>query len=434
VVNDESVRCEGLVGSPYLAVAVGDCLRRARAGRRQYRGCSVAHAIQMPMNDCAQTPPLSSNLGRVLIVTSFVLPHVGGIEEFVAFTTEDLRAAGWDVRVLSSSLPNRELAQADVIIPTIHAFHSGHPIPYRGWTRLWREIGRADLVVANQRRNLLPVLAALFASVRRRPVVFVIHGSPGVRIPQPAWFRAAAEIFDRTLGRWALKRSVVVTLSESGRYFDSGRNRFEMRYVPFPIRIQPPVEPKTLHVDETVRAIWAGRLYPQKDPELAVRAVEIARRRRDITLDVYGDGILKHELLQLARDRPWLVLHGGRSWSEIQELQSHAHLCLLSSRAEATCLTALEPLSRGVPVIGTDVGDIARHLGAELARFAAPADDAEALGGALLDLCDHYDEVAPLFAKNGERLVWLHRDCSSGMAALAVELAGAARRKSARSG
>jgi glycosyltransferase involved in cell wall biosynthesis len=238
------------------------------------------------------------------MVTSFVLPHVGGVEQFVAFTADNLRTAGWSVRVLSSSLPNGESAQADVVIPTIHLFRSDHPIPYRGLVRLWREIGRADVIVVNQHRNFLPVFAALLASLRGRPAIFVIHGAPGVRVPQPRWFRAIAGLFDRTLGRLALKRSVVATLSESGRNFDKAVTSKGSATSRFRSEFRPSVAPKPLRPGEAARAVWAGRLYPQKDPELAIRAVEGARRERDVTLDMYGDGFLKDRLVDLAGPRP----------------------------------------------------------------------------------------------------------------------------------
>jgi glycosyltransferase involved in cell wall biosynthesis len=198
--------------------------------------------------------------------------------------------------------------------------------------------------------------------------------------------------------------------------------QLDSRYVPFPIRLQTLVPPKTLAAGEPARAVWVGRLHPQKDPELAVRAVEAARRHYEIVLEMYGDGMLRAELDELARDRPWLVLHGERTWEEVQELQAGGHFCLLSSRNEATCLAALEPLSRGVPVVATGVGDIGQHLGEELARFATPPDDPEALGAAMVELCQNYKVYAAAFVANAERLRHHHREGPETLSALVDEL------------
>src|SRR4051812_49029071 len=94
--------------------------------------------------------------GQVLIVSSFVLPHVGGVEHFVYLAREALRQSGWEVRVLACR-PTGEIPDADVTLPTWYVAHSGWPLPVGGWWRLWREVGRADLLLVNGHRNMLPV-------------------------------------------------------------------------------------------------------------------------------------------------------------------------------------------------------------------------------------------------------------------------------------
>ena len=356
--------------------------------------------------------------GSVLIASSYVLPHIGGVEQFVAVAAEDLREDGWSVRIVSSTLPDNQVPQSDVALPTFHLSATHHPVPYRGWLKLWREVGRSSVVVANQYRNLLPVITVLMARLRGRPAIFVVHGGTGIPIRERWWVSFGGRIFDQTLSRLAMRGAVITSLSDSGRELVQKNWRRESRYVPFPIRLQSPVDVKPLQPDEPVRAVWAGRLFPQKDPILAVHAVEVARRRRDIVLDMYGDGVLYPELAELARDRPWLVLHGGRTWQEIQDRQAAADFCFSSSKNEATCLAMLEPLARGIPVVTTAVGDIGRHLGDDLMRFTAPPGDPEALGNAIIRLCDGYDEAVPVFAGNRDRLIEHHRrgpDTLSGL-------------------
>jgi glycosyltransferase involved in cell wall biosynthesis len=116
------------------------------------------------------------------------------------------------------------------------------------------------------------------------------------------------------------------------------------------------------------------------------------------------------------------VLKGKRAWAEIQDVQARGDICLISSRNDATSLSALEPLSRGVPVVGTDVGDIRQHLGPALARFATPPDDPGALADAIVELCENYSHYARLFLKNAERLRYHHGDGPDALTALAEEL------------
>jgi glycosyltransferase involved in cell wall biosynthesis len=359
---------------------------------------------------------------RALIVSSFVLPHVGGIEQFVALAAEDLRLAGWEVRLMASTALDGKPVAADIAIPTLHLFRSDYPLAYRGWLRVWKEVGAADLVIANQHRNLLPVVAVLMAAARRRAAVFVIHYGEGIPSYKRPWLNLLGRVFDKTLGRAALKRSVVATLSGSARQLVRRNWRLDARYVPFPIRLQSTLEPKRLKEGEPARAVWAGRLASQKDPILAVRAVDAARRKYDVVLEMFGDGPLRAELEEYVRDRPWCVLHGERSWDEVQASQAEAHFCLISSRNDATSLAALEPLSRGIPVVGTDVGDIGQHLGEDLALFATPPDNPEVLAEAIVCLCEEYDQYAPLFVENAARLKHHHGGGPDVLSALADEL------------
>jgi glycosyltransferase involved in cell wall biosynthesis/peptidoglycan/xylan/chitin deacetylase (PgdA/CDA1 family) len=356
---------------------------------------------------------------RALVVSSFVLPHVGGVEQFVAFTTEDLREAGWTVTVAASTPPDGGPAQADMLMPTAYFLASGHPVAYSGWLRLWKAIGEADIVISNQHRNLLPVVAVLGASIRRRPSVFVIHTGTGIPSHQGWWLNRLSEAFEQSLVRVALHRcTMVASLSSSGREFVKATWKLDSPYVPFPIRLLPKVPPKRLERGEPLRAVWVGRFYPQKDPELAVRAVENARESCNVVLEMYGAGILRPEIERLARDRPWLEVHGERTWEEVQELQASSHFCLLSSRNEATCLAALEPLSRGVPIVATDVGDIRQHLGPELEEFAVEPNNAQALADAIVYLSSSYASASKRFAANGDRLREHHSDGPETLVAL----------------
>src|SRR5690348_3263189 len=129
---------------------------------------------------------------RVLVVSSFVLPRPGGVEQFVAGAAALFRAQGWKVRVLACR-PRDGDAEADITVPTVFVRAGGWPLPIGGGRALWREIGRADVVVANGTRHVLPNLATFIARLRRTPVLFVLHGSG-------ASFASSSFLYHRVLG------------------------------------------------------------------------------------------------------------------------------------------------------------------------------------------------------------------------------------------
>ena len=77
---------------------------------------------------------------KVLIVSSFVLPHMGGVEQFVETAKELLRVSGCSVRVLACRQPKASI-EADAAVPTWFVPPGGWPLPVGGWHTLWREVG-----------------------------------------------------------------------------------------------------------------------------------------------------------------------------------------------------------------------------------------------------------------------------------------------------
>jgi glycosyltransferase involved in cell wall biosynthesis len=355
---------------------------------------------------------------RALLVSSFVRPHRGGVEEFVESSRSLLEERGWETRTLSCRLPGLQAA-ADAVVPTRFVGPSTWPLPTGGWRTVWREAGAADVVIANGTSHLLPVLAVFAARARRRGAILVLHGSgeyPGSRL-----MRLARWLFQRTLTRAALRLSRPASVSRAG--VEGARTVYgvETSYVPFPVRDLPPL-PSTprLVADQPMRLAWVGRLFPEKDPLLAVEAVDVLRRRREAVLDVYGDGPLRAELERAATERAWLVVHGARSWEETQALQGSAHACVSSSVADNVQVAVLEALCRGIPTVSTQVGDApAYYTRPAIRHLCVEPCDATALAQALLDLADSYETYRKEFEANAAALRAHHDGAGAALAGLA---------------
>jgi glycosyltransferase involved in cell wall biosynthesis len=345
----------------------------------------------------------------VLIVSSFVLPRTGGVEQFVAVAASLLGARGCSVRVLACR-PREGAAEADVTVPARFLGTGGWPLPVGGWRALWREVGSTDIVVANGTRQLLPNLAAAAAWLRGKKVLFVLHGS-GAPFSTSSFLyhRVLGSVFERLVSRPALRLSHPVSLSQAGVAGSRTRYGVAATYVPYPLRELPPAPCRSLAQDEPLRIVWVGRLYGEKNPLRAVEIVERVRQRREATLEIYGTGFLRHELEQLARDRPWLAVRGGRSWEEIQDVQAGGHVCLSTSLRDATQLTVLEPLARGIPVVSTRVGDARSYYNRLLEPLCVEPADAEAAAQAVLAVAFSYDRYRERFAANAHELLRRHR-------------------------
>jgi glycosyltransferase involved in cell wall biosynthesis len=366
----------------------------------------AADAGSVPRSRCA------------LIVSSFVLPRPGGVEQFVDVAARLLRAQSWRVRVLACR-PRTGEAQADTTVPTRFLGAAGWPLPVGGWRQLWREVGAADVVIVNGTRHLLPNIAAFAARLRGKRVLFVLHGS-GAPFSTSSFLyhRVLGRLFERLVTRPALRRAQPVSLSKAGVRGSRARYGVKAAYVPFPLRELPRPTRTTLEADEVLRIVWVGRLYGEKNPLAAVEVIEHVRRRLPARLDVYGSGPLLGALEELARDRPWLAVRGARTWNEIQQVQGTAHVCLSTSLRDATQIAVLEPLARGVPVVSTRVGDAGGYYARGLRSFCVEPGDSEAAAEAILALAGSYDRYRARFGANAQELLRRHRDGARRLAAV----------------
>lgn len=127
----------------------------------------------------------------------------------------------------------------------------------------------------------------------------------------------------------------------------------------------------------------------EKNQPAALEAVARARQgAAAIELVFVGDGFTRPGVEDRARElgaEGWAHFLGERD--DVPALLALADVMLLPSLADAMPMTALEAMAIGVPVIASDVGDVAGMLGE--AGICVPAGDVEALASALTRLrCD----------------------------------------------
>jgi alpha-1,6-mannosyltransferase len=112
----------------------------------------------------------------------------------------------------------------------------------------------------------------------------------------------------------------------------------------------------------TIRLTHVGRLSREKSPHLAVAtAVELHRRGRAVSMDVYGEGPHLDEIRAVAEDAP-VRFHGfvdGRD--DLSKRIAAADVSLSVCPGETFGLAVLEALASGTPVVTADRGG-AREL------------------------------------------------------------------------
>lgn len=147
-------------------------------------------------------------------------------------------------------------------------------------------------------------------------------------------------------------------------------------------KIEPP-DPKPAGHTHTFAII--GRLQPQKDHRTFLDAAQIlAARRQDVAFVVIGDGPLRAELEQKARDLGLgsrITFTGNRS--EMVSTLSGIDALVLSSAWEGLPMVLLEAMAAARPVVVTAVGEIPTVVRHSIDGLVVPPSQPEALAQAM---------------------------------------------------
>jgi D-inositol-3-phosphate glycosyltransferase len=147
--------------------------------------------------------------------------------------------------------------------------------------------------------------------------------------------------------------------------------------------------------------LFVGRVQPLKGPDVAIRAMAAARRRRpqltqDVVLAIVGGptGAIPQDdevarLQALARSSGLegsVIFFPPQPHETLADFYSAAEAVLLPSRTESFGLVALEAQSCGTPVIGAAVGGLRHAISNGSGGMLIEGHDPEAYGDAVLAL------------------------------------------------
>jgi glycosyltransferase involved in cell wall biosynthesis len=129
------------------------------------------------------------------------------------------------------------------------------------------------------------------------------------------------------------------------------------------------------------RIVFAGRLDPDKGPDILIEALGLLRDPPP-TL-ILGDGHLRGRLQRRVRELGLTKRVSFRGWvGDPGAYIAGATVLAIPSREEAFSQTAIIGLAHGVPVIGTEVGGLPTTLGGGRG-ILVPPEDPQALAAAL---------------------------------------------------
>lgn len=140
-----------------------------------------------------------------------------------------------------------------------------------------------------------------------------------------------------------------------------------------------------------------ARLAPEKDQTTLIRAFAHLLLlpdlpKKELTLEIWGDGQLKNELVSLCKELGVLgSIHFKGVTNNVPKALAQFDVFVLSSNSEAMPMTILEAMASSLPIISTRVGNIPEHISKSDAGILVDVGDIHQLAGAMKEFANNVD-------------------------------------------
>lgn len=294
---------------------------------------------------------------KILQVTPYFPPHVGGVEYHVKGLADGLSRRGYNVGVASSCGRYDEFLR----IPSIDLFYA--PFPLMKFPKC-----KADIYHSH-------VPSPIFAFMLRKVAPHVVTYHNDVVFPLKLNGFRYPKRFGRSM-EWLNERIIKPVLDEAEVIIATTKSYAETsmvlknylhktRIVPnaIDISLYPPIAEKENYV------VYAGRLVSYKGVEKLLNAMRIVQVKEDLRLVLIGDGYDRTYFERMAAKLGVKAEFTGRVLhSRFIDLLSRAEILVLPtpSRLEAFGIVLLEAMACETPVLAFDtpgVNEVAKEGG-----------------------------------------------------------------------
>ena len=349
---------------------------------------------------------MTADSKRICIVSAQYLPHVGGVENYVASFSKELISRGYAVTIITSKakdLPDYEDHENLEIfrLPTWQLMNGRFPITYPSIKRhrLLKQIKQRKFtaMLVNVRFYFLSLLAVKLSKKWRCPCVLLDHGSGHLTMQGKLatqfgeWFEhwitkreirfsprfaAVSKVSAKWLEHFGIHTDFVLPNAVDLQEFKQLTKRSSRDFI---AEYEVPKGSTVIS--------FVGRLTKEKGVlELCESFCKIAEKREDVYLFLAGDGYLRTAIEKI---HPRIICLGVLSKAEVLQLNQQSDIFCLPSVSEGFCTAILEAAVCKCYIVATEVGgavDIVKtEAHGSLLRDRDPKTIAEALQYAIDD-------------------------------------------------
>ncbi|HEY8999163.1 MAG TPA: glycosyltransferase family 4 protein [Candidatus Saccharimonadales bacterium] len=302
---------------------------------------------------------------RIIQVSAYYLPHVGGQEWAVKDLATNLAANGNDVTVLTSDQGGEAGTHEEngVKVVRLKSVEFAHTAIMGGlFFELLKCAGKDDVVHVHIGQAFTPEIVWLASKFKRFKYVAQMHIEPTASGPVGSLLAVYKRIF---LKRALRAASAVIVLNKEHKQIIEKKYGYRgkisvmnngMNEEYFQLKRKP-------KHGKVINLFTVARFSPQKNLPMLVEALKWTRHK--VHLDIIGDGEERPKIEEAIRENhleEQVTLHGQLDRSENVAFYASCDAFVLASLYEAQPLVLLEAMASRAPIIGTNVQGIGEHI------------------------------------------------------------------------
>jgi len=302
---------------------------------------------------------------KIIHVTSYYPPHIGGIENVVRSLAISLAKKGIKTMVLSSDIPKGSSTYEEMEnlrVYRLKSFEIAHTSIMLSLARkLASEIDKDTIVHVHAGHAFTPEVSAVVSKLKRCPLIVHVHsdvspsGTVGFLLPVYKRF-----VLKRVL---STANKVIFLTNEHAHFLSKkyGISRNNIEVIPNGINLDFFKTKRRTKSKKKTKLIFVGRLSKEKNVPRLLKALSMIVRKYDIVLHIVGDGEGRSIIERMIKKEKMgenVVLHGPLYGEKLKKMYYSCDIFVLSSDSEGMPLAMMEAMATGLPVISCDTPGI----------------------------------------------------------------------------
>jgi len=328
---------------------------------------------------------------KVLMVTPYFLPHIGGMEIFVYKLCNRLYEKGIDVEVLTTAIPREYNIDTPYRVDRVkpEAVIMRNPIVFGVFKKIKNK--KFDIVHVHDEHAFVTNIVAFSKKAFRNPLIIHSHG---LFYPENFLESIVITLYNNTLGKWSLERAdKVIALSRNDGKFIEKLGIEGDRIEIIPNAIDPTDYNTNIYIDDFLEEyevsdkkiiLYVGAIIKRKGLNFLIEAISLMRNKDNVKLVVIGEGSFKKKCQGMVRRLNLegnIIFLGRIPREKLLKAFKAADVLVLPSLVEGVPTVILEALIYRKPVVAFDIPEIREYF--EDSVYLVPPKDVNMLAKAI---------------------------------------------------